>query len=92
MNAQNSKYDLLEPPQRDGEVGRLGPYRVLALIGKGGMGQVFRAEDMRLKRIVALKLMKPKLAATPASRKRFIEEARSMAAVQHDNVATIFEV
>ena len=92
MNAQNPKYDLLEPPQRDGEIGRLGPYRVLALIGKGGMGQVFRAEDMRLKRIVALKLMKPKLAATPASRKRFIEEARSMAAVQHDNVATIFEV
>ena len=92
MNAQNPKYDLLEPPQRDGEIGRLGPYRVLALIGKGGMGQVFRAEDMRLKRIVALKLMKPKLASTPASRKRFIEEARSMAAVQHDNVATIFEV
>ena len=92
MNAQNPKYDLLEPPQRDGEIGRLGPYRVLALIGKGGMGQVFRAEDMRLKRSVALKLMKPKLASTPASRKRFIEEARSMAAVQHDNVATIFEV
>lgn len=92
MNAQNPKYDLLEPPQRDGEIGRLGLYRVLALIGKGGMGQVFRAEDMRLKRIVALKLMKPKLASTPASRKRFIEEARSMAAVQHDNVATIYEV
>lgn len=92
MNAEHQKYDLLDPPQRDGEIGRLGPYRVLALIGKGGMGQVFRAQDMRLKRIVALKLMKPKLAATPASRKRFIEEARSMAAVQQDNVATIFEV
>ena len=92
MNAQNPKHDLLEPPQRDGEIGRLGLYRVLALIGKGGMGQVFRAEDMRLKRIVALKLMQPKLASTAASRKRFIEEARSMAAVQHDNVATIFEV
>jgi len=92
MNAENQKYDLLEPPQRDGEIGRLGPYRVLGLIGKGGMGKVFRAQDMRLQRIVALKLMKPKLAATPTSRKRFIEEARSMAAVQHDNVATIFEV
>ena len=91
MNAEHQKYDLLDPPQRDGEIGRLGPYRVLALIGKGGMGQVF-GQDMRLKRIVALKLMKPKLAATPASRKRFIEEARSMAAVQQDNVATIFEV
>ncbi len=92
MTEENQKYDLLEPPQRDGEIGRLGAYRVLGLIGKGGMGQVFRAQDMRLQRIVALKLMKPKLAATPASRKRFIEEARSMAAVQHDNVATIFEV
>ena len=57
MNAENQKYDLLEPPQRDGEIGRLGAYRVLSLIGKGGMGKVFRAQDMRLQRIVALKLM-----------------------------------
>ena len=55
-------------------------------------GASFPGRGHALKRIVALKLMKPKLAATPASRKRFIEEARSMAAVQHDNVATIFEV
>lgn len=56
------------------------------------MGEVFRARDSRLKRTVALKVMKKKIAATPSSRKRFVEEARSMAAVHHDNVATIFEV
>ncbi|MGI9471736.1 MAG: serine/threonine-protein kinase, partial [Rubripirellula sp.] len=92
MNSESSNYDFPDPPQQDGEIGRLGPYRVLGQLGTGGMGEVFRARDSRLKRTVALKLMKKKLAATPASRKRFIEEARSMAAVHHDNVATIFEV
>lgn len=84
--------DFLDPPQSEGEMGRLGPYRVTSLIGLGGMGQVFRAEDTRLKRTVALKVMNRKFSATPHSRKRFVEEARSMAAVHHDNVATIFEV
>jgi len=85
-------YDFLDPPGREGEIGRLGPYRVLRVIGKGGMGQVFAAHDARLKREVALKLMNPKIGTTNQTRKRFIEEARSMAAVHHDNVATIFEV
>ncbi len=92
MNTEKPQYEFLDPPQREGEIGRLGPYRVLGLLGKGGMGEVFRAEDGRLKRAVALKVMKKKFAATPNSRKRFVEEARSMAAVHHDNVATIFEV
>ena len=92
MNAELPKYDFLDPPQKAGELGRLGPYRVLGLLGTGGMGEVFRAQDSRLKRTVALKLMKSKLSATPLSRMRFVEEARSMAAVHHDNVATIFEV
>lgn len=73
-------------------MGRLGPYRVTSLLGLGGMGQVFRAEDTRLKRTVALKVMNQKFAATPNSQRRFVDEARSMAAVHHDNVATIFEV
>ena len=84
--------DFLDPPEHEGELGQLGRYRVFSLLGLGGMGQVFRAEDTRLKRTVALKVMNSKFAATPRSRKRFIEEARSMAAVHHDNVATIFEV
>lgn len=92
MNSENPVYDFLDPPQRDGELGRLGPYRVLGLLGQGGMGAVFHARDGRLKRQVALKMMQKKWAATAVGRKRFIEEARSMAAVHHDNVATVFEV
>jgi|GEM_PF-1177465 len=75
-----------------GDLGALGPYRVISELGRGGMGYVFRAEDTRLKRVIALKMMNRKIAATADSRRRFIEEARSMAAVKHDNVATIYEV
>ena len=92
MNQEHPVYEFLDPPQRDGELGRLGPYRVLELLGQGGMGAVFHARDSRLKRHVALKMMQKKWASTVIGRKRFVEEARSMAAVHHDNVATIFEV
>ncbi|MEM1228400.1 MAG: serine/threonine-protein kinase [Planctomycetota bacterium] len=84
--------DFLEPPGSEDEIGRLGPYRVLDVLGKGGMGYVYRAVDSRLKRTVALKVMNKRFATTPHSRKRFVDEARSMAAVHHDNVAMIFEV
>ena len=76
----------------DGEVARLGHYRILEVLGRGGMGQVFRAEDTRLKRQVALKVMNKKFLATPNSRTRFLEEARAMAAIDDDNVVTIYEV
>lgn len=92
MSAQTPNYDFLDPPAGPDELGRLGPYRIVGLLGQGGMGEVFQAQDGRLKRTVALKVMNKKFAATANSRKRFIEEARSMAAVHHDNVATIFEV
>lgn len=85
-------FDFLEPAGQADELGRLGPYRVLELLGAGGMGCVFRAEDTRLRRLVALKVMKKRLAAAPGSRKRFLNEARAMAAVDHDNVVTIYEV
>ncbi|MDF1841297.1 MAG: protein kinase [Rubripirellula sp.] len=84
--------DFLEPSKRDGELGRMGPYRILGQLGKGGMGEVLHARDARLNRDVALKFMNTKYASTLESRRRFVEEARSMAAVHHDNVATIFEV
>ncbi len=92
MNAKPATYEFLDPPQREGEIGRLGPYRILELLSQGGMGEVFHAQDSRLKRDVAVKMMRKKFAATLNSRQRFVEEARSMAAVHHDNVATIFEV
>ncbi|MGB7327392.1 MAG: serine/threonine-protein kinase [Rubripirellula sp.] len=92
MSTDKTAYEFLDPPTRAGELGRLGPYRIVGVLGKGGMGEVFRATDGRLKRTVAVKMMNKKFAGTSGSRKRFVEEARSMAAVHHDNVATIFEV
>ncbi|MGV3485488.1 MAG: protein kinase domain-containing protein [Planctomycetaceae bacterium] len=85
-------FDYLEPAQDDGELGRLGPYRILAALGRGGMGQVFRAEDSRLERPVALKVMHKRYSTAPNSHQRFIHEARSMAAIKHDNVVTVYEV
>lgn len=93
MASTGTKHDFLNPPQgSEDHLGTLGHYRVIDELGKGGMGFVFLAEDTRLKRDVALKVMNQKIASTPGSRKRFISEARSMASVHHDNVATIFEV
>src|SRR5688572_25968551 len=77
---------FLAPPQRPDELGRLGPYRVLGAIGRGGMGEVFRAEDPRLNRAVALKVLLPELAADPLARARFRREARAQAAVPHDHI------
>jgi hypothetical protein len=84
--------DFLAPPQAPGELGRLGGYRVLEVLGRGGMGVVFRAEDPKLQRQVALKAMLPVLAASETSRERFLREARIAASVEHDNVVTIHQV
>lgn len=92
MKTTQQVYDFLAPASQPDDLGMLGSYRVISELGKGGMGYVFRAEDTRLKRTVALKVMNKKIAATPNSRARFIEEARAMAAVHHDNVVVIFEV
>jgi WD40 repeat protein/serine/threonine protein kinase len=85
--------DFLSPAQAEDELGRLGPYRVLRVLGKGGMGVVFHAEDVALRRAVALKAMLPAAAAgTPAARERFLLEARSAAAIEHDHIVTIYQV
>ena len=85
-------FSFLSSPKNPGDLGTLAHYRVIRELGRGGMGFVFAAEDNKLKRAVALKVMNQKISSAPGSRKRFISEARSMAAVHHDNVATIFEV
>jgi WD40 repeat protein/tRNA A-37 threonylcarbamoyl transferase component Bud32 len=85
-------YDFLAPPQGPGEIGRLGGYRVLKVLGQGGMGVVFEGEDVRLKRRVALKAMRPSLAARDAACRRFLREAEATAAVRSDHVVTIYQV
>jgi hypothetical protein len=89
---QAGRYDFLAPAQSPDELGRLGPYRVLRVLGAGGMGVVFQAEDPQLRRLVALKAMLPGLAANPSARERFLREARAAAALKHDHVVTIYQV
>jgi Leucine-rich repeat (LRR) protein len=83
---------MLAPPRTPDEMGRLGDYRVLEVLGSGGMGVVFRAEDIRLRRHVALKAMRPALAANPKARQRFLREAQLTASLSHDHVVPIHHV
>jgi WD40 repeat protein/serine/threonine protein kinase len=85
-------FSFLAPALRPDELGRLGGYRVLKVLGRGGMGIVFLAEDPQLKRPVALKTMKPSRAAHPGARERFLREARAAAAIKHDHIVTIYQV
>ena len=84
--------DFLAPPEMPDELGRLGGYRVLRRLGAGGMGLVFEAEDPKLRRRVALKVMKPALAADESARQRFLHEAQSTAALEHDHIVTVHQV
>lgn len=70
----------------------LGHYRILSLLGTGGMGQVYLAEDTKLDRRVALKVLPPEPAADPDRMRRFLSEAKSASAVRHPNVAHIYDV
>ena len=67
-------------------------YRVLAVLGQGGMGVVFKAEDPGLQRLVALKAMLPALASKEANTTRFLREARAAAAVKNDHIVQIYQV
>jgi serine/threonine protein kinase len=84
-------YAFLAPPQAAGELGRLGGYRVLEVVGAGGMGIVFRAEDVQLGRVVALKVMRPELGTSGSALPRFLREARAMAAIEHEHIAAIYQ-
>lgn len=79
------------PPAVEGEVGTLGPYRIVREVGRGGMGAVYEATDTRLGRTVALKVMLPQFAGWKTARERFVREGRATAGVSHDNVVTVYE-
>ena len=71
---------------------RLGPYEVSDLIGAGGMGEVYRARDTRLGREVAIKVLRGAAADDPDRHRRFEREARAAAALNHPNIATVYEI
>jgi len=71
---------------------RLGPYEVLASLGEGGMGEVYRAKDSRLGREVAVKVLPAEVAEDPERLRRFEQEARAASALQHPNLLTVHDV
>jgi eukaryotic-like serine/threonine-protein kinase len=71
---------------------RVGPYEVVALIGEGGMGCVYRARDPRLDRDVALKVLRHETMGDPDRRARFVAEARAVSALNHPNIVTVHDV
>src|SRR5262245_38575005 len=70
---------------------RFGPYEVISPLGAGGMGEVYRARDPRLERVIALKLLPAHVFADEMARTRLIREARAAAALNHPNICTVHE-
>lgn len=92
QQATEDVFEYLRPPEASGELGRLAGYRVLRVLGVGGMGVVFEAEDPRLNRRIALKVLKPALAVSSSAAQRFSREAQAAAKVKHDGIVTIHDV
>ena len=71
---------------------RLGQYEIVSQIGGGGMGVVYKAQDTRLKRQVAIKLLPPDLTRDETAKQRFLQEAQAASALDHPNICTVYEI
>jgi hypothetical protein len=86
------KLDFLQPTDKPNRLGRLGPFDIVRVVGRGGMGVVLHAYDPSLDRDVAIKVIDPHLANNEVARQRFCREARAAAAVTHDNLVAVHQV
>ena len=71
---------------------RLGPYEIVAPLGSGGMGEVYRARDTRLDRTVAIKVLHSSLVAAPELKARFEREARAISQLNHPHICTLYDI
>jgi eukaryotic-like serine/threonine-protein kinase len=71
---------------------RLGPYEITGLLGSGGMGEVYRARDMRLERTVAIKILPEQLSSDPVRKQRFEREAKTIASLNHPHICVLHDV
>ena len=90
--AVDDALSILAPGRGPGVLGMLDHYEVLEVVGRGGMGVVYKARDTKLQRVVAIKALAPALAADGTARKRFVREAQAAAAVRDDHVVGIHAV
>jgi len=86
------RLEFLQPSDHPEHLGKLGQFRVLRVVGQGGMGIVLHAYDPQLQRDVAIKVIDPKLANNEVARQRFCREARAAASVTHDNLVAVHQV
>lgn len=91
-HADEISLDFLTPSAKSGSLGKLAHYEVLSVLGRGAFGIVLKAFDESLHRTVAIKILLGELAITSPARKRFLREARSAAAIRHENVVNIYSV
>src|SRR5258705_709167 len=71
---------------------KLGPYEILAPLGAGGMGEVYRARDTRLGRDVAIKVLSSSISSSPEARQRFEREARTISQLSHPHICALYDV
>jgi serine/threonine protein kinase len=87
-----AEISILSPSDDPASMGRIGMFEVRAVIGRGGMGTVYKAIDPSLGRTVAIKVLRPELASIGSARRRFSLESRAMASITHPNVVPVYAV